>query len=197
MSPVFRPASEIVAGHAALVRSFFLRRCACPEDAEDLAQEAFLAIVEALPRFRGDSAPSTWIWTICRRVFARHIRTKVAREGALARLLVEEASIHDLAEAAAEGKYGHSDEERIALDLVLERLGPGDRLLYHCAYIRGLDIRETAKILGRPEGTIKYQLHILRTRIRELLVPKTRGVAIHPRPAEDFRSDRLEATIAE
>ena len=195
MSPDCRAASKIVADHAALVRSFFRRRCACPEDAEDLSQEAFLAIVEALPRFRGDSAPSTWIWTICRHVFARHIRTKEAREGALARLIAKDASIRDPEGGAAESTGGPGDEERIALGLVLERLGPGDRLLYRCAYIRGLDIRETARLLGRPEGTIKYQLHILRARIRDLLVPDAKGVALRARPEETFRADGLETTI--
>jgi len=160
-----RDPETLVAAHARLVRSFFLRRCACPEDAEDLAQESFLAIIEALPRFRGASAPSTWIWTICRHVFARHLRTKAARERAITSFVAEEAS--QLEEKGA--KAGFGEDERLAIESVLERLGPGDRLLYRCAYLEGLGIREIARLLGRPEGTIKYQLHILRARLGETL----------------------------
>jgi DNA-directed RNA polymerase specialized sigma24 family protein len=102
-----RDLEALVSAHSGLVRSFFLRRCACPEDAEDLAQESFLAIIEALPRFRGASAPSTWIWTICRHIFAR--------------------------------------------------------------------------LLGKPEGTIKYQLHILRARLGEALGTGKRRAGPRPR----------------
>ncbi len=160
-----RDLEALVAAHSGLVRSFFLRRCACPEDAEDLAQESFLAIVEALPRFRVTSATSTWIWTICRHVFARHLRTKAARERALASFVAVEAPQNQ--GEGAEASFG--DDARLAIESVLERLGPGDRLLYRCAYLEGLGIREIARLLGRPEGTIKYQLHILRARLGEAL----------------------------
>ena len=159
-----REMEALVAAHSRLVRSFFLRRCLYPEDAEDLAQEAFLAIMEGLPRFRGNSAISTWIWTICRHVYARHLRTKTAREGVLARFIAEES----LAPEGASAEEG-DDDDRIAIAIVLGRLGPGDRLLYRCAYQEGLGVREIAAALGKPEGTIKYQLHILRERLRDAL----------------------------
>ncbi len=159
-----------VAAHAALVRSFFGRRCASREDAEDLAQEAFCAMVESYPRFRGTSAPSTWVWAICRHVLSRHIRTRRLRERLGAELEAEAARGNPAGGASAPGAAGTTDEDaRLALELLLERLGPGDRLLYRCVYVKRLAVAETARLLGRPEGTIKYQLFLLRGRLRTLL----------------------------
>lgn len=153
-----------VASSQGLVRSFFARRCASAEDAEDLAQEALCAIVEALPRFRGASAPSTWVWAICRHVLARHFRTAALRARTAA-MLETEARAED--EARDDVR-----EELLALKSALEQLGPGDLLLYRCVHERGMSIHEAARLLGRPEGTIKYQLHILRSRMRAILSPE-------------------------
>ena len=155
-------ADSFVSEHAALVRGFFLRRCPSAEDAEDLAQETFLAILTSLKRRRGDSSPSTWVWAICRHVLARHIRTLEARRRLAERLASEEATRESRREEA---------DGRLALELKLEELGPGDRLLFSCVYERGLSIRETAGLLGRPEGTIKYQLFLLRKRLGDLISP--------------------------
>jgi len=180
-----------VARHAALVRSFFRRRCASREDAEDLAQEAFCAMVESYPRFRGASAPSTWVWAICRHVLARHLRTKRLRERLAGELETVAASAASAAASAgAAGTYSTGaatapdEEARLSLDLVLERLGRNDRLLYQCVYVKGLAIAETARLLGRPEGTIKYQLFLLRGRLRDLLSGGGRIEGSAPSPSD-------------
>jgi RNA polymerase sigma-70 factor (ECF subfamily) len=158
----------LLAKHHGLVRSFFRRRCACPEDAEDLAQETFCAIVSAWPRFRGGSAPSTWVWAICRNIYSNHLYTKRRRE----RLVAELGS--GLA-AAGDGQ----DPPGADLALVLDGLSPEERRLYECYYGEGLSVRKTAVLLERPEGTVKYLLFRLRARVRDLLEERA-GSAARP-----------------
>ena len=148
-----------------LVRNFFRRRVADPDDAEDLAQEALCALIESWPRFRGDAAPSTWVWAICRNVMSRQLVTRRRRERAFARL-------------AAEGEEPRraAKEERLRdAGFIVDALRPAERLLYECHYSRGLPIREISLLLERPEGTIKYQLFMLRRRVRQVFAAEDSG----------------------
>jgi RNA polymerase sigma-70 factor (ECF subfamily) len=55
------------------------------------------------------------------------------------------------------------------LDATLERLPPLQRTLYQLYYVEGRSVREIARLLERPEGTVKYLLHTLREGLRRLL----------------------------
>lgn len=152
----------VLADHEGLVRGFFRRRCATPEDAEDLAQDALCAIVTAWPRFRGGSAPSTWVWAICRNVFSNHLYTKRRMERAVAELGAGLAAAGGTPDDLGAGLES-------ALAQALDRLTPAERRLYECHYAHGLSVHDTARLLERPEGTVKYLLSRLRDRLRELL----------------------------
>jgi RNA polymerase sigma-70 factor (ECF subfamily) len=154
------PVEGILADHQGLVRAFFRRRCANPADAEDLAQEAFCAIVAAFPRFRQSSSPSTWVWAICRNVFCHHLSITCRHERV----------VREMGTALTVGARSETDDGGVeALRAVLGGLRPGERVLYECFYAKGLSVRETARLLLKPEGTIKYQLFMLRTKVRDLL----------------------------
>jgi RNA polymerase sigma factor (sigma-70 family) len=150
---------RVIADHERLVRSFFGRRCTCPEDAEDLAQETLCAIVDAFSRFRGDSSPSTWVWAICRNVYSHYLYTRRRRERVIA----------ELAAAPSRETTGADDEDRREIALLVESLRPAERFLYECHYRLGLPVKETARLLEKPEGTVKYQLYLLRQRVRMML----------------------------
>ena len=66
---------ELVDRHRRRVYSL-VRRLASPEEADDLAQEVFIAAYRALPGFRGDSAFSTWIYRIAVHVCSHHLRKR-------------------------------------------------------------------------------------------------------------------------
>lgn len=152
-------ADRILADYDSLITSFFGRRCANPDDAEDLVQEARCAIVGALGRFRGKSAVSTWVHAICRNVWSRWCRDQ-------ARLSHSLPAIGTLMAAVAEQGGGAQEETLIALAAILEKLAPGDLGLYRLFYVEGRTVREIGALTGRPEGTVKCQLWRLRSRIR-------------------------------
>ncbi len=51
--------------------------------AEDAAQEAFVRIWKALPRFRGDSALSTWVYSIARNAALTRLERERKHRGSL------------------------------------------------------------------------------------------------------------------
>ena len=55
------------------------------------------------------------------------------------------------------------------LEDLLARLSPAEARLFDARYRRGLRVREIAALSGMPEGTVKFRLSALRSRIRTLI----------------------------
>src|SRR3989338_6932773 len=58
------PEQQFLDEHSQLVFNVALRLTGNRSDAEDLAQDALIRALRALPKFRGDSKLSTWGYTI-------------------------------------------------------------------------------------------------------------------------------------
>ena len=120
-------------------------------DAEDIAQEAFVAIIGALPRFRGDAKLSTWIYRITLRIGTRWL----AKHDAVAELpptLI-------------------APDHAIPIDLInaLRKLPIDLRMVILLVAIEGLSHAEAADVLAIPKGTVASRLHYARKRLIELL----------------------------
>jgi RNA polymerase sigma-70 factor, ECF subfamily len=147
--------ASIVATWQPRVRGYFARRCACPDDVEDLSQETMAAIVRCYSTFSHRSELSTWIYAICRNVFSGFLYHR-ARDVRLIGKLRSEPPAEERSPPAA-------------LPDALGRLTGEEKRLYTLYYVEGSSVREVAARLGRPEGTVKYLLHELRRRVRLLL----------------------------
>jgi RNA polymerase sigma-70 factor (ECF subfamily) len=56
--------SVLIERHQARIYRLALGALASPEEAEDATQEALMAMLKSLPRFRGDSRFSTWLYRL-------------------------------------------------------------------------------------------------------------------------------------
>jgi RNA polymerase sigma-70 factor (ECF subfamily) len=126
--------------------------------AEDMAQEAFVKAFRALPGFRGDALFSTWLTAIAMNTYRSHLRDRPP-------VVVD----LDLVRIAAHGQdplAGVQERERAAIlrqaVLALPARYREPLILY---YFHEMDLAQTARVLGMPEGTLKARLH----RGRELL----------------------------
>ncbi len=118
--------------------------------AEEVTQEVFLRVWLHADRFdpaRG--TPRTWIFSIARNLVIDTIRRRAARPHAL--------GVSEDAMGA-----GGDDIERAELRLVvveaLRRLTPDHREVVAHVVLGGEDLRETARRLGVPLGTVKSRL---------------------------------------
>ncbi len=69
----------LVQRHSAMAYRVALRLCGDHHDAQDIAQEAFIAAWQNLERFRADSSFSTWLYRIVtRRALSKITRGRVA-----------------------------------------------------------------------------------------------------------------------
>lgn len=125
--------------------------------AEDVAQEAFVRAHRALDRFRGEASLGTWFYRILVRQAARHRRWRAVRER-FARAAVPEPG-------ASPPRGDPVLRERIAA--ALGRLTRAQREAFVLVHLEGFTVRESAEVLGKPEGTVKSHLHRALRSLRE------------------------------
>jgi RNA polymerase sigma-70 factor (ECF subfamily) len=141
-------------------------------DAEDLAHDAMVSALGSLATFRAESRISTWLTTI---LINRH-RT-LRRSAALRSAKRGEIAASRPAAVPAPGAELDAAEEQAALLRALDRLDEEERLLVTLSCYQGLESNEIGEMLGRPAGTVRYQLHQAREKLRALLSEKLHGSA--------------------
>jgi len=129
--------------------------------AEDWAQDAWIQVIRALPRFRGDSKFSTWLHRIAVNAALQGRRWRERRAGR------EEP----LPDSPLEHRATDPVLLRIRLERALARLPDGMRQVLVLHDVEGYTHEEIAAALGIAPGTSKSQLFKARARMRELLRP--------------------------
>ena len=126
--------------------------------AEDMAQEAFVKAFRALGTFRGEATFSTWLTAIAMNTYRSCLRE---REPVVAGL--DHAM---LAADQPDALAGLQQLERAAwVRRAVRTLPRRYREAIVLFYFEQMDLAETARVLGIPQGTLKARLH----RGRELL----------------------------
>jgi RNA polymerase sigma-70 factor (ECF subfamily) len=143
-------------------------------DAEAAVQDALLAAYTHLHQFRGQAQISTWLTTIvlnCARLQLRrrpgHVHVSLDEStGGLQPLSVSERIADH--RPNPEDEYRES-ELSTRLTHLHRQLSPTLRRTFLLRDVEGLSIRETARILGVPTGTVKAQSARARKRLKELM----------------------------
>jgi RNA polymerase sigma-70 factor (ECF subfamily) len=136
----------------------FLGYLADPGEVEDLAQETYLRMVKALPRFDARASARTWLLAIARRVAADHVRS--------ARRRPRPAALPDWRVAAEADSAGQRFDDGVTLRHLLNALDPDRRDAFVATQVAGLSYAEAAQVCGCPIGTIRSRV----SRAREDLI---------------------------
>lgn len=139
------------------------RRCADDQIVAEVMQETYLAVWRAAGGFAGAAVSGSavgWLWTIAARRLVDAFRRR-ARDTATP-LATEPVS------PAAEDE-ALSDVVGDEVGVALARLAPELRQVLQAMVVDGLTVRETATLLGVPEGTVKTRARRARLAMREAL----------------------------
>ena len=128
--------------------------------AQDVSQEAWVAVLRALPRLEQPERFRPWLFTIVRRAVLNHLRDRYA-----------EPSPAELTDgAAADQLAAVLDRAQVAEGLAAVPLAERDVLTLF--YLHDLAVEECADILAVPVGTVKSRLHRARRMVRDRLARK-------------------------
>ena len=146
------------------VYRFALKRLGDPGEAEDVAQEVFFTVYNALGSFRFNSPLLVWIFGITRNTVNRRFRKVRPRieslDGPDARQIPSREAPTDQAVEAR--RMLRLCEAAIENDLT-----PLQRRIFHLKHLRRQPIRTIAQALGKSEDAIKANLYRMRRAIAQ------------------------------
>jgi RNA polymerase sigma-70 factor (ECF subfamily) len=148
---------RLVERHEARLYTLAARVLGSREDAADAVQEAFIRAWLALPKFRGGSRFSTWLYRICLNA-AHDVRAK-RREGVLG----EPPEPADPRDRFAEREL--SGELQAALNALDEPY----RVAVVLSDVLGCSYAEIAELTGVAEGTVKSRIFRGRSELAKAL----------------------------
>jgi RNA polymerase sigma-70 factor (ECF subfamily) len=163
-------------------------------EAEDVVQETYVRAFTHLEQFRGDSGLSTWL-------------SRIAMNEALGRLRRQRPSVElsSLPQGALEAQIiqfpftsAEDPEKSMAqreiqrvVEHAIDELPEPFRLVFMTRVIEGMNVEETAEILGLKPETVKTRLHRARNLLRENVEKKIGPVVMEAFPFAGKRCERL------
>lgn len=129
---------------------------------DEIVQDIYLALWEALPRFRGDAALRTFVV----RIAHNRAITHVAKEARRPRLVELDDELPD--PATTPDKAAESAQARGRLERAVLRLPLGQRLVVTLA-LEGFSPEEIAEVLGIGVSAASVRLHRAKTSLQQLL----------------------------
>ncbi len=155
---------ELVERHRRRVYSL-VTRLASSGEADDLAQEVFIAAYKTLPSFRGEAAFSTWIYRIAVHVCSHHLRRRRFDTTELDEQHQDWDRESDPEQTAMAG------ELKSCVRKAIEDLPYKLRLVVVLRDLHGLNYEEIAQIVGCPIGTVRSRLHYATQKLATTLRP--------------------------
>lgn len=129
------------------------------QEAEDLTQETFIRAYKALGSYDSqrirDMKLEPWLWTIALNLGRNHMRDRSRRPTYVE---LEDSGIDD--PEVADGR---------AWDQRLNCLNGHQRTAVVLRHVSGLGIGDIAEATGRPEGTVKADIHRGLAKLREIM----------------------------
>ena len=153
------------------VFSLTSRMCRNSADAEEAAQEAFLAAWQALPAFRGDASFATWLYRLvsnaCVDILRREGRHQVMAGPSLDD---EESSPEPPDKSPSPHALAERAELRRQIEAGLAALPPEYRQVLILREIHQCTYDEIAQICSIDLGTVKTRINRGRKRLRKILL---------------------------
>ena len=142
------------------------------DDAEDVAQEAFVRVYQSIGSFRGEAVFSTWLYKIVMNLSLNRIRQRKSKAG-------RQVELSDQILDAAHDAHGdgRDEEMRLRLERVLHELPTLQRATVILRHLNGLSTRQVSSILSCSEGTVKTHLFRGLKKMRYLMNDEKDGLS--------------------
>lgn len=185
-----RAFEQLVRANEKKVYTLCLRMCGDPADAEEAAQEAFLAAWKGLPSFRGDSAFSTWLHRLAANACIDLLRRSRHARGEVS--LDDELAAEPVDEHASPQRELERREQREAVQQGLAALPDEQRTVLVLREIEQLSYTEIAEVTGLELGTVKSRISRARAQLRNYLL--SRGNFFGAGPSKVTECNRKEGS---
>jgi RNA polymerase sigma-70 factor, ECF subfamily len=152
--------------------AFFCRRLTDPTHAEELTQEAFLALIRSAARYQPRALFRTYIYAVAFRILRAHRRKTIFRAAFFASAgTSHDPTAHDTTEAG------------LLVRRAVAKLDPTDREILLLREFDQLSYSEIGDLLRLPVNTVRSRLFRARAALRDLLQARSPQPAAQTLPA--------------
>ncbi len=166
--------NDLIVKYEKVVYNFAYRLTQNYDDANDIAQDAFIRAYNAIQSFRGDSAFSTWIFRITTNVFLdERKRRKSHPQQSLDEYVTGEEGnregmqVEDTAPTPSE--IVETKERQQIVAQAIQDLPEYQRAMVVLYHVQQKSYEEIAEIMKLPIGTVKSRLNRARLALKEKL----------------------------
>jgi len=144
------------------------------EDAEEVAQDAFLKAYQKLAGFRKESSFQTWLYRI-----AYNEAISKTRKNKVKLLDLEEEATGNIPDEEMDENFAGLDEreQKLVTAKILDKLPEIDRAIVTLFYLDSHPVTEICEVTGLGESNVKVRLHRVRKKfyseVQELLNKRT------------------------
>ena len=187
---------ELLRRHERAVYSVLYQMLRSHDDAEEALADVFVKVWRAAASFRGKSKFTTWLYRIAANTARDFLRSRRARpEIAVEDVILTKADLSDHAIVDPEEALVKSDE-LAGIEMAMQKLAEGDRLLITLYHMRECSLEEIAEITGHSRVGLRVKLLRARRRLRmhldhleqetkdEMRAGTTESIGLQPRPPE-------------
>lgn len=157
---------KLVAEHQTRLYRFVLRHIGHPNDADDIAQQAFVEAARTIERFRGESELSTWLYGIALNLVKNYLSRSKER-------LFRHEGIEALDEmAAADADPSDLLSRQQTMRRLVESMAELPQAMQEVLMLVAVDelsYEDAAAILAVPVGTVRSRLSRARALLKEQL----------------------------
>ena len=167
-------------------------------EAEDVVQETYVRAFTHLQDFRGDSSLATWLGRIAiNEALGRLRRQRANVEWTSLPPGTLEAQIIQFPRSASEDPEKSMAQREIqhVVEHAIDELPEAFRIVFITRMIEGMNVEETAEILGLKPETVKTRLHRARTMLRDNVEKKIGPVVMAAFPFAGQRCERLTEAV--
>ena len=154
------------------------------DDTDDLLQDIFVKIWQALPGFRGDSQLYTWVFRIATNETLNFLRKRNLRmalgleaRGSAGVQTVSgqqgEGAVGSLPEAERQpdrDPYFNGNEAQRLLSVAVSKLPPKQRAVFNLRYFEEMPYEEMSEVVGTSVGALKASYHFAYEKVKEFLL---------------------------
>ncbi len=169
---------ELIRRYQRPVFSLIYRMVRDRELAEDLAQETFIKVLNAVDSYRPEHKFSSWIFKIANNAAIDQLRRRqldtLSLEGAPDAITQERQAATALQlSSGGESPLDELEARELGsqIEAAIARLRPEYRACIILRHVEGRPYDEIAETLGLPLGTVKTYIHRARGELREYLDP--------------------------
>jgi len=140
--------------------------------AHELTQETFYQVIISIPRFKGKSKLSTWIYSIARNTYLKRIKKESKY------VPTNETDLHSLIppDRSSEPEFILSQkEDRRKIQQVFSKLSESYASILILRDKNGLSYQEISQITGMSDSSVKVTLFRARRKFREIYAQYERG----------------------